>query len=129
MSKHVSAEPSREWMSTCDPGVIFKYKAKEQGIDVDQVDEYGMSKTCSACGTEEGSQHVERGLYVCELCGTVANADNGVENIREKVLPSLTPEGGEMDNGWMASRKSLIFDDSSKTLRVFETASSPPVRL
>jgi ribosomal protein L37AE/L43A len=48
------------------------------------------SKTCSACGTEDGSQRVERGLYVCDECGVVANADvNGAENIRQKVLPNL----------------------------------------
>ena len=89
---------------------MLEYKADEQGIDVEQVDERGTSKTCSVCGTEDGSQRVERGLYVCEPCGTVANADiNGAENIRGKVLPSLAPDGGDRDNGWMAQPAVRLF--------------------
>ncbi|PSQ08071.1 transposase [Halobacteriales archaeon QS_6_71_20] len=97
---------------------MLKYKAEEEGIDVEQVDERGTSKTCSVCGTEDGSQRVERGLYVCEPCGTVANADiNGAENIREKVLPSLTPDGGDRDNGWMAQPAVRLFDTSTGRVR------------
>ena len=37
-----------------------------------------------------------RGLYVCEACDTIANAEvNGAENIRQKVLPSLAADGGD----------------------------------
>ncbi len=90
---------------------MLEYKAGEQSIDVKRVDERGTSKTCSACGTEDGSQRVERGLYVCESCETVANADiNGAENIRRKVLPSLAPDGGDRDNGWMAQPAVCLFD-------------------
>ena len=40
-------------------------------------------KSCSACGHTDENQRVERGLYVCEKCETVVNADvNGAENIR-----------------------------------------------
>ena len=92
---------------------MLEYKAEEQGIDVEQVDECGTSKTCSVCGTENESQRVERGLYVCESCDTVANADiNGAENIRAKVLPSLAPDGGDRDNGWMAQPGVHLFDRS-----------------
>jgi putative transposase len=89
---------------------MLAYKADERGIDVEQVDERGTSKTCSTCGTEDGGQRVERGLYVCASCETVANADiNGAENIREKVLPSLAPDGGDRDNGWMAQPAVRLF--------------------
>jgi len=89
---------------------MLEYKAEAQGIDVERVGERGTSKTCSACGTEDGSQRVERGLYVCESCETVANADsNGAENIRQKVLPSLAPDGGDRDNGWMAQPAVRLF--------------------
>jgi putative transposase len=89
---------------------LLEYKAEEQGIGVEQVDERGTSKTCSACGTVDGSQRVERGLYICGSCGTVANADiNGAENIRKKVLPSLAPDGGDRDNGWMAQPAVRLF--------------------
>ncbi|MEF8829007.1 MAG: transposase [Haloarcula sp.] len=89
---------------------MLEYKAETQGIDVEQVDERETSKTCSTCGTEDGSQRVERGLYVCNECETVANADiNGAENIREKVLPSLASDGGDRDNGWMAQPAVRLF--------------------
>ena len=97
---------------------MLEYKAGEQGIDVEQVDERSTSKTCSVCGTKNGNQRVERGLYVCEPCGTVANADiNGAENIREKVLPSLACDGGDRDNGWMAQPAVRLFDTSTGRVR------------
>ena len=92
---------------------MLEYKAEAQGIDVEQVDERGTSKSCSVCGIEDGNQRVERGLYVCDSCGTVANADiNGAENIRQKVLPSLASDGGDRDNGWMAQPAVRLFDRS-----------------
>jgi transposase, IS605 OrfB family, central region len=76
------------------------YKAEAEGIDVELVSERDTSKSCSACGHTDDTQRVERGLYVCEECDTVANADvNGAENIRQKVLPSLATDGGDRDNG------------------------------
>jgi len=97
---------------------MLDYKAEERGIDVEQVDERGTSKTCSACDTENGDQRVERGLYVCESCDTVANADiNGAENIRQKVLPSLACDGGDRDNGWMAQPAVRLFDKSTGRVR------------
>ncbi|PSP78694.1 transposase [Halobacteriales archaeon QS_4_69_225] len=97
---------------------MLEYKAEERGIDVEQVDERGTSKSCSVCGTKDGSQRVERGLYICESCGTVANADiSGAENIREKVLPSLACDGGDRDNGWMAQPAVCLFDKSTGRVR------------
>ena len=77
-------------------------------------------------------ERVERRLYVCEACDTVANADvNGAENIRQKVLPSLATDGvdetlsvssahqnakrsggGDRDTGWLAQPAVHLFDRS-----------------
>ena len=93
---------------------MVEYKAAERGISVERVDERDTSKSCAACGTTDDSQRVERGLYVCEECGLVANADvNGAENIRQKVLPSLACDGGDRDNGWMAQPAVRLFDKST----------------
>ncbi|OYR65679.1 RNA-guided endonuclease TnpB family protein, partial [Halorubrum ezzemoulense] len=62
---------------------LLEYKAKVEGIKVVEVSERDTSKTCCMCGREDGSQRVERGLYVCEECDAAFNADvNGAENIR-----------------------------------------------
>ena len=75
---------------------MLEYKAYERGISVERVDERDTSKSCASCGTTDDGQRVERGLYVCEACGLVANADvNGAENIRQKVLPNLACDGGD----------------------------------
>ncbi|MDY6817660.1 MAG: transposase, partial [Halobacteriales archaeon] len=80
---------------------MLEYKAAEDGISVERVDERDTSKSCASCGTADDSQRVERGLYVCDDCGLVANVDvNGAENIRQKVLPTLACDGGDRDNGW-----------------------------
>lgn len=70
---------------------MIEYKAEERGINVERVDEAGLrtSKTCCACGVEASANRVERGLYVCDECGLVANADlNAAENMRATVTPS-----------------------------------------
>jgi putative transposase len=107
---------------------MLDYKAEEHGIDVEQVDERGTSRTCSACGAEDGSQRVERGLYVCDSCGLVANADcNGAENVRQKVLPNLATDGGrERDNGWMAQPAVRLFDKSTGRVSPREQVDSKP---
>jgi putative transposase len=95
---------------------MLEYKGKAVGIDVRREDERDTSKSCSACDRKRRANRVERGLYVCDACGLVANADtNGAENLRQKVLPNPATDGSDRDTGWMASRKSSIFDDSSKT--------------
>jgi putative transposase len=90
---------------------MLDYKAEAEGITVETVSERDTSKSCSVCGTKDDSQRVERGLYVCDECGTVANADtNGAENIRQKVLPNLATDGGDRDNGWLAQPATRLFD-------------------
>ena len=98
---------------------MLEYKPNERGIKLEQVDERDTSKTCSVCGTEDNSQRVERGLYVCDGCGLVANADcNGAENIRQKVLPNLATDGGrDRDNGCMAQPAVRLFDKSTGRAR------------
>lgn len=67
----------------------LKYKAKERGIQIIQVDEAYTSQTCSHCDTVDKTNRAHRGLYVCKTCGTVLNADvNGALNILKKVSPS-----------------------------------------
>jgi putative transposase len=107
---------------------MLEYKAKERGIEVEQVDERGTSKTCSSCGTEDNSQRVERGLYACDSCGLVANADcNGAENIRQKVLPNLATDGGrDRDNGCMAQPAVRLFDKSTGRVSPQEQVDSKP---
>jgi putative transposase len=89
---------------------MLTYEAEAEGINVEPVSERDTSKSCSVCGTEADSQRVERGLYVCEECDLVANADtNGAENIRQKgTLESLND--GDRDNGWMAQPAVRRFD-------------------
>jgi putative transposase len=88
----------------------LEYKGKAVGIDVLRKNERGTSKTCSVCGTVDDRQRVERGLYVCDECGLVANADtNGAENIRQKVLPNPS-EWTDRDTGWMAQPAVRLFD-------------------
>jgi putative transposase len=92
---------------------LLDYKAEAEGITVEQESERDTSKSCSVCGHTDKNQRVERGLYVCEECDTVANADvNGAENIRQKVLPSLATDGGDRDNGWLAQPAVHLFDRS-----------------
>jgi putative transposase len=89
---------------------ILGYKAEAEGIDVTTESERDTSKTCSCCGTTDGTQRIERGLYVCEECDTVANADvTGAENLRQKVTPSPSLD---RSNGWLAQPSVHLFDRS-----------------
>jgi putative transposase len=106
---------------------MLEYKADEHGIAVERVDERDTSKSCAACGMTDGSQRVERGLYVCDECGLVANADvNGAENIRQKVLPNLACDGGDRDNGWMAQPAVRLFDTLTGTVAPQEQVTRKP---
>jgi len=92
---------------------LLDYKPEAEGIDVELVSERDTSKSCSACGHTDDNQRVERGLYVCDKCDTVANADvNGAENIRQKVLSSLATDGGDRDNGRLAQPAVQLFGRS-----------------
>jgi len=67
----------------------FAYKGEEHGVELLKENEWNTSKTCCECGEAADSNHVERGLCVCESCGMVANANcNDAENIRQKITPN-----------------------------------------
>ena len=90
---------------------LLEYKAEMEGITIEQVSERDTSKSCSCRGRKRDATRVERGLYVCDECGTVANADvNGAENIRQKVSPSPATDGGDRSNGWLAQPSTFLFD-------------------
>ena len=90
----------------------LEYKGEEYGIDVLKENEWESSKTCSACGDETKSNRVERGLYVCESCELVGNADcNAAENMRQKITSS--PHGEDRSNGCVAQPSVHLFDASA----------------
>ena len=94
---------------------ILEYKATVEGIHVVEVDESDTSTTCCVCGREDGSQRVERGLYVCEDCDAAFNADvNGAENIRlginESNSESAPNLGGDRSTGWLAQPAVHLYD-------------------
>jgi len=95
----------------------IEYKAEERGIEVERVDEYQLatSISCCACGTRADSNRVERGLYVCDECGLVANSDvNAAENMRSTVTPN---PGKDRSNGCMAQPAVRLFDKSTGRVR------------
>jgi putative transposase len=90
---------------------MLTYKAEMDGIAVEQGSERATSRSCSCCGRKRKANRVERGLYVCDECGTVANAYvNGAENIRQKVSPSPSED---RSNGWLAQPSVYLFDKES----------------
>ena len=102
---------------------LLEYKAEMEGITVEPVSERDTSKSCSCCGRERKANRVERGLYVCDECGTVANADvNGAENIRQKVSPS--PHSEDRSNGWLAQPSTFLFDKETGAFAPQEQATS-----
>lgn len=72
---------------------MITYKAEEKGISVHMITEEYTSQTCSVCKPMPSKEHAKkanrkhRGLYVCEDCKIVMNADaNGAINIGKKYL-------------------------------------------
>jgi putative transposase len=103
---------------------MLEYKAEMQGIAVETVSERDTSKTCSVCGAKADSQRVERGLYDCDKCGTVANADvNGAENIRQK---STSESIKDRSNGWLAQPAARLFDKTRGVFLPRERATREP---
>ncbi|WP_138004342.1 RNA-guided endonuclease InsQ/TnpB family protein [Halalkalirubrum salinum] len=91
----------------------IEYKAEDRGIAVERVDEATLktSKTCCVCGLEASTNRVERGLYVCEGCGLVANSDlNAAENMRKTVTPNPS---ADRSNGCLAQPSVRLFDKST----------------
>ncbi len=102
----------------------IEYKAEERGIDVERVDEADLktSKTCCECGIEADSNRVERGLYVCDSCGLVANSDlNAAENMRATVTPNPAQD---RSNGCLAQPSVRLFNKSTGRVRPQEQAVS-----
>lgn len=97
---------------------MLEYKGEAAGIEVVVDTERDTSKTCCVCGTKDDDQRVERGLYVCEECGFVGNADcNGAENIRT-LLPSPERHAPrDRDNGCLAQPATYLFDATDGRFR------------
>ncbi|RLI70902.1 hypothetical protein DRO91_01400 [Candidatus Heimdallarchaeota archaeon] len=65
---------------------MLTYKAAAAGINVQLVSEAYTSQTCSRCGHRSRSNRVFRGLFLCNHCALVCNADvNAAINIAQKV--------------------------------------------
>ena len=78
---------------------LIRYKAALVGIAVVSMTEEYSSQTCSVCkdmpskGNARKTNRIHRGLYVCQDCGTVMNADlNGARNIAKKYLETFCEE-------------------------------------
>ena len=92
----------------------LEYKGLKNGVEVVKENEWSTSKKCCLCGDSCGGNRVERGLYVCDSCGMVANADcNGAENIRQKITPSLSQSRMDRSNGCLAQPSVYLFDSST----------------
>ena len=79
----------------------LEYKGETRGVEVLKENEWDTSKTCSRCSDDTKSNRKHRGLYICQSCKLVANADcNGAENMRQKI--TLSPHGGDRSNGCVA---------------------------
>jgi len=80
---------------------MLTYKARLKGIPVVKESEDYTSQTCCICGTKCKSNRVHRGLYVCNQCGAVINADvNGAINILKRYLPEQI--GASWSSGCLA---------------------------
>jgi len=105
---------ANKWLHTWAFDRLYQYlayKGEEQGVEVLKKNEWNTSKTCCECGEMADSNRVERGLYVCDSCGMVANADcNGAENIRQKITPSPSQD---RSNGCLAQPSVYLFDTST----------------
>ena len=102
----------------------IEYKAEECGIDVERVAEYELatSITCCECGTKTEANRVERGLYICDECGLVANSDlNAAKNMRTTVTPNPAEN---RSNGCLAQPSVYLFDKQTGRVRPQEQARS-----
>ena len=105
---------ANKWLHTWAFDRLYQYlnyKGEEHGIEVLKENEWNTSKTCCECGDTADSNRVERGLYVCDSCGLVANADcNGAENIRQKITPNPAVD---RSNGCLTQPSVYLFDTST----------------
>ena len=105
---------ANKWLHTWAFDRVYQYlnyKGAEHGVEVLKENEWNTSKTCCACGDTADSNRVERGLYVCDSCGLVANADcNGAENIKQKITPNPSQD---RSTGCLAQPSVYLFDTST----------------
>jgi IS605 OrfB family transposase len=105
---------ANKWLHTWAFDRLYQYlnyKGEERGVDVLKENEWNTSKTCCECGCEADGNRVERGLYVCDSCGLVANADcNGAENIRQKITPNPAVD---RSTGCLTQPSVYLFDRST----------------
>jgi len=90
----------------------LRYKLRMEGIQLVEVNENSTSKTCSSCGAVRKRNRKTRGLYVCNNCGLVMNADvNGAVNILNKYLRPLGRSSTDVNSAkvikWHQNRLSL----------------------
>lgn len=86
------------------PYGLFKSKLESKcelyGIQYQQVSEAYTSQICCRCNRKKKSNRKHRGLYVCDKCQSVLNADtNGATNIIKKVVPKFL--NGIGDSGFL----------------------------
>lgn len=107
------AKTANKWLHTWAFDRLYQYlnyKGEERGVEVLKENEWNTSKTCCGCGDTTDDNRVERGLYVCDSCGLVANADcNGAENIRQKI--TLNPSH-DRSNGCLTQPSVYLFNRS-----------------
>jgi putative transposase len=104
---------------------MLTYKARLKGIRVVKEPEDYTSQTCCMCGTICKSNRVHRGLYVCNQCGAVINADvNGAINILKRYLPEQT--GVSWSSGCLAQPAVNRF--AWRKTRPSESAHKPETR-
>ena len=105
---------NNKWLHTWAFDRLYQYlayKGEQRGIEVLKENEWNTSKTCCKCGDTTDNNRVERGLYVCDSCGMVANADcNGAENIRQKITPNPSVD---RSTGCLAQPSVYLFDRST----------------
>ena len=105
---------ANKWLHTWAFDRLYRYlnyKGEERGVEVLKENEWNTSKTCCECGDTADDNRVERGLYVCDSCGLVANADcNGAENIRQKITPNPSLD---RSNGCLTQPSVYLFDRSA----------------
>jgi len=89
----------------------IEYKAKENGMDVEYVDEKHTSQTCPRCGTAKES-HKNGRQFRCSSCGYEAHRDSvGAWNIRKKYVSEDTGKSvSSCLPGAMASPSGVRFE-------------------
>lgn len=62
-------------------GQFIAYKARRAGLPVVYLDPAYSSQTCAECGHVDKRNRVSRGLFICQSCGVVAQADRNASRV------------------------------------------------